>query len=81
MADSINIALIDDDPAVLDALQLFLTGRGLKVSCFETAEEFMAAASRIGEFDCIVSDVRMPPCPALSWSLGSMHALSCGRSS
>jgi two-component system response regulator FixJ len=60
MTDPIQVALIDDDPAVLDALQLFLAGRGLKVSCYKRAEEFMAAVRRSEPFDCVVSDVRMP---------------------
>ena len=60
MTDPIEVALIDDDPAVLDALQLFLARRGLKVSCYKNAEEFMAAVRRSEPFDCVVSDVRMP---------------------
>jgi two-component system response regulator FixJ len=60
MTDPIEVALIDDDPAVLDALRLFLARRGLKVSCYKNAEEFMAAVGRSEPFDCVVSDVRMP---------------------
>ena len=54
-----TIALIDDDPAVLDSLQMVLRGHGLKVLCFASAEAFMASPDKSG-VECIVSDVRMP---------------------
>jgi len=60
MADPIHIALIDDDPAVLDSLRLYFARQGLKTSCFCAAEEFLAAVDRSTQFDCVVSDVRMP---------------------
>lgn len=60
MADPIHIALIDDDEAVLDSLRLYFTRQEIKASCFKAAEEFLAAIDRAAQFDCIVSDVRMP---------------------
>jgi two-component system response regulator FixJ len=60
MADAIHVALVDDDAAVRDSLQLFLTRRHLKVTCFETAEQFLKARDGYQSFDCIVTDVRMP---------------------
>jgi CheY-like chemotaxis protein len=60
MANSIHIALIDDDPAVLDSLQLYFSRRQIKASCFNAAEEFLAAVDRSERFDCVTSDVRMP---------------------
>ena len=60
MAAPIHIALIDDDPAVLDSLRLYFARQGLMTSCFCAAEEFLAAVDRSTQFDCIVSDVRMP---------------------
>ena len=60
MADAIHMALVDDDAAVRDSLQLFLTRRHLKVTCFETAEQFLKARDGYESFDCIVTDVRMP---------------------
>ena len=60
MADAIHVALVDDDAAVRDSLQLFLTRRNLKVTCFETAEQFLKARDGYESFDCIVTDVRMP---------------------
>ena len=60
MADPIHIALIDDDSAVLDSLQLYFVRRNVKTACFESAEALLAALERGAEPDCIVSDVRMP---------------------
>jgi len=53
-----HIALIDDDPAVLDSLRLYLERQGQTVACFTTADAFLA--ERRPPFDCIVADVRMP---------------------
>src|SRR5258708_22891301 len=60
MADPIHIALIDDDSAVLDSLQLYFASQKLGTSCFADADAFLAALDRSTQFDCIVSDVRMP---------------------
>ncbi len=60
MADPIRIALIDDDWAVLDSLQLYFMRRNVKTACFESAEVLLAALDGGAEPDCIVSDVRMP---------------------
>jgi FixJ family two-component response regulator len=60
MADSIRVALIDDDPAVLDSLRLYFERKKLHINCFSTSKEFLAAIERSVLFDCIVSDVRMP---------------------
>jgi len=60
MIDHIHVALIDDDPAVLDSLQLYLERNGVKVSCFLTAEDFFVTVPVKRSFDCVVTDVRMP---------------------
>jgi FixJ family two-component response regulator len=60
MADNIHIALIDDDSAVLDSLRLYLERRGMMVSCFLGAEDFLATNEAMRSFDCVVTDVRMP---------------------
>ena len=60
MVDPVHVALIDDDAAVRDSLHLFLTRKQLKVSCFETAEQFLKARDGCDPIDCIVTDVRMP---------------------
>jgi FixJ family two-component response regulator len=60
MADPIHIALIDDDAAVLDSLRLYFARQEIKTSCFKAAGEFLAAIDGSAQFDCVVSDVRMP---------------------
>lgn len=54
-----QVALIDDDPAVLDSLAIYLKRQGLAVACFATADDFTAMPQRLS-FDCVVADVRMP---------------------
>jgi two-component system, LuxR family, response regulator FixJ len=59
MAGANHVALIDDDDAVLDSLRLYLERSGVKVSCFSTADAFLASGDH-ESFDCITADVRMP---------------------
>ena len=60
MAEPAQIALVEDDAAVRDSLQLYLARQDLKTSCFAAAEALLAAVDGGVQFDCIVSDVRMP---------------------
>jgi two-component system response regulator FixJ len=60
MTDDIHIALIDDDPAILDSLRLYLERNRVRTSCFSAAEEFLATIKTRRPFDCVVADVRMP---------------------
>src|SRR5262245_57066138 len=60
LADPIHVALIDDDSAVLDSLQLYFARHNVKTSCFESAETLLATLDGGARPDCIVSDVRMP---------------------
>jgi len=60
MARPIQIALIDDDEAVLDSLSLYFRSQEIATAGFSTAQEFLAALRQDRPFDCIVSDVRMP---------------------
>jgi two-component system, LuxR family, response regulator FixJ len=60
MDDIIHIGLIDDDPAILDALRLYLERNGVRVSCYAAAEPFLATRDIERSFDCVVADVRMP---------------------
>ena len=60
MPDPIHIALIDDDEAVLDSLALYLARQDVRASCFKTTEAFLAALDGAAQFDCVVSDVRLP---------------------
>jgi two-component system response regulator FixJ len=60
MVDSIRIALIDDDEAVLDSLKLYFERQGVSTMCFSTATAFLEVKNIAGAFDCVVADVRMP---------------------
>jgi FixJ family two-component response regulator len=60
MPDPIHLALIDDDAAVRDSLQLYFTRKHTKTACFQAATEFLHAVDSQQRFDCIVTDVRMP---------------------
>jgi two-component system response regulator FixJ len=60
MPDQLHIALIDDDAGVLDALRYYLARQSIKASTFQAAKEFLASLDRREQFDCVVSDVRMP---------------------
>lgn len=54
-----TVAIVDDDEAVREALGDLLMVSGLACECFEGAAEFLAAR-RVGQFDCLVTDIRMP---------------------
>jgi FixJ family two-component response regulator len=53
------IAVVDDDPSVRDAVANLIASRGLPVSSYSSAEQFLA----LGDFDsvtCVVTDIQMP---------------------
>jgi two-component system, LuxR family, response regulator FixJ len=60
LTDDIHIALIDDHPAILDSLRLYLERNGVRTSCFSAAEDFLPTINAKRLFDCVVADVRMP---------------------
>jgi FixJ family two-component response regulator len=61
MSDRVAVALIDDDEAILDSLQIYLRRRGFLVFAFRSAKAFLEEIGRAPEeFDCVVTDVRMP---------------------
>ncbi|MDP2826739.1 MAG: response regulator [Sulfuritalea sp.] len=51
--------IVDDDPAVRDALQWLLKSRGVQSQTWGSAEEFLSIASR-DLCGCLLLDVRMP---------------------
>lgn len=59
MSDTSTVFLIDDDPAVRDAIGLLLQTNGLAVRAFASAADFLAA-NWVGQPGCLVLDVRMP---------------------
>jgi two-component system response regulator FixJ len=60
MNEPTQIALVDDDAAVLDSLQLYLAHHGVSTACFDSAEALLAALDGGAQPECIVSDIRMP---------------------
>jgi two-component system response regulator FixJ len=60
MTEPIHIALVDDDAAVLDSLQLYCARHHVTTSCFASAEALLADLDGGTQPDCIVSDIRMP---------------------
>jgi two-component system response regulator FixJ len=60
MSDRLHVALIDDDAAVLDAFRYYLARQAIRTSTFQAAKDFLEALDRHEQFDCVVSDVRMP---------------------
>jgi two-component system response regulator FixJ len=58
--EPIQVALIDDDAAVLDSLGLYFARHKVGTTCFAAVEAFLATLEETARFDCIVSDVRMP---------------------
>lgn len=56
---NMHVALIDDDPAVLDSLTQYFKRQAIVVTGFVTADAFVAK-QQSPPFDCVVADVRMP---------------------
>lgn len=52
------VYIVDDDEAVRDSLQWLLEGKGYRVSCFASAEEFLRHYDG-REVACLISDIRM----------------------
>lgn len=59
MITQIEVALVDDDPDVLESTRLVLEGEGLSLRTHDSAEALLADLERGHNPDCIVSDVRM----------------------
>jgi FixJ family two-component response regulator len=58
MPDLPIISIIDDDAAVLFAIDSLVRSLGYITFTFSSAEEFLAS-SRLEEFDCLITDVRL----------------------
>jgi FixJ family two-component response regulator len=54
-----TVFIVDDDPAVRDALSLLLSLRGYATAVFGNAEDFLRVVSRDWH-GCVVADIRMP---------------------
>jgi FixJ family two-component response regulator len=53
------VFVLDDDPSVREALSSLLRSAGLRVSTFESAEEFLKITSHASP-DCLVLDLQLP---------------------
>ena len=60
MTETVHIALVDDDAAVLDSLQLYFARHHVTSSCFASVEALLADLDGGAQPECIVSDIRMP---------------------
>jgi FixJ family two-component response regulator len=54
-----TVFIVDDDPAVRDALSLLLALRGYATAVFGRAEDFLRVVTREWQ-GCVVADIRMP---------------------
>ena len=53
------VAVVDDDPRVLDSLANLLESAGYNVCVFSSPGELLALGDLSG-IDCLISDIRMP---------------------
>jgi FixJ family two-component response regulator len=63
------VAVVDDDPAVLDSLQDLLESRGYSVRSFLSAEEFLEGDAPL-LIGCLISDIELPGMDG--WSLETL---------
>ncbi len=67
--------IVDDDPAVRDALQWLLKSRGVQSQTWGSADNFLSSASR-GLCGCLLLDVRMPGMSGIEL-FDRLRALNC----
>ena len=67
--------IVDDDPAVRDALQWLLKSRGVQSQAWESADDFLSSASR-ELCGCLLLDVRMPGMSGIEL-FDRLRALNC----
>jgi two-component system, LuxR family, response regulator FixJ len=58
-AVALRVAIVDDDPGVLDALRVLFEVEGCTVSTYPSGDQFLAFADRVPS-DCLLLDVNMP---------------------
>lgn len=54
-----KVFIVDDDPAIRDALTLMIEQESIAVTSFEDAESFLEAC-RLKTYGCAIIDIRMP---------------------
>lgn len=55
----LTVYVVDDDPAIRDALSLSLSLRGYHIAQFASADDFLNAFDA-GWMGCVIADIRMP---------------------
>src|SRR5580693_5922997 len=70
------VAVVDDDPRILGALDNLLESAGYAVRLFASATALLEAG-RLGEIDCVISDINMPEIDGLELSR-RLHAARPG---
>ncbi|HYP13879.1 MAG TPA: response regulator [Bryobacteraceae bacterium] len=64
MADSANILLVDDEPALVRLMQIYLVKLGYTVeSCMDCASAEKLFRERSGNFELLVADLTLPDSP------------------
>jgi two-component system response regulator FixJ len=59
VTETANVAIVDDDRSIREAIKSLLDSYGLYVEEFSSAEAFLNSGQRKA-FDCLILDVRMP---------------------
>lgn len=54
-----TVYVIDDDPAIRDAIRLLLKAEGMEVQAYSSASDFLGAVQNSCD-GCVVTDVRLP---------------------
>lgn len=54
-----SVFIVDDDPAVRDALTLMIAQEDIPVQAFASAEDFLSTCTP-ASFGCVIIDIRMP---------------------
>jgi FixJ family two-component response regulator len=52
------IAIVDDDPSILNALELLLSSLGHRTELYDSPDAFLAAAAR-SQADCLILDIEI----------------------
>ena len=59
LAVNAEVAIVDDDESIREAIKTLLESMRLRVEDFSSADTFLNSA-RVENFDCLLLDVRMP---------------------
>lgn len=54
-----SVHIVDDDAAILEALEMLLEAEGFRVRCYHCAGDFLVGGM-VGANHCLITDLRMP---------------------